>query len=148
MVTKEEVDNAFEVYERMITRAQHVYNRLYTELWKPYHVGPCGDCELFQAEMNGYDVKVRRGDKEDEIDFGTSDSDRYGDYIGYSTFKKEFLYNDEALTAYIESEKAKAEEKLQRERERAANARKKAAEKKEAEERATYERLKAKFENQ
>ena len=32
MVTKEEVDNAFEVYERMITRAQHVYNRLYTEL--------------------------------------------------------------------------------------------------------------------
>lgn len=148
MVTKEEIENAFEVYERMITRAQYVYNRLYTELWKPYHVGPCNDCELFQAEMNGYDVKVRRGDKEDEIDFGTSDSDCYGDCVGYSTFKKEFLYNDEALTAYIESEKAKAEERLQRERERAANARKKAAEKKEAEERAIYKRLKAKFENQ
>lgn len=96
--------------------------------------------------MNGYDVKVRRSDKEDEIDFGTSDSDCYGDCVGYSTFKKEFLYNDEALTAYIETEKTKAEEKLQRER--AANARKKAAEKKEAEERATYEQLKAKFENQ
>lgn len=148
MVTKEEIENAFEVYERMITRAQYVYNRLYTELWKPYHVGLCDDCELFQAEMNGYDVKVRRSDKEDEIDFGTSDSDCYGDCVGYSTFKKEFLYNDEALTAYIETEKAKAEEKLQRERERAANARKKAAEKKEAEERATYKRLKAKFENQ
>lgn len=67
MLTKEEVDNAFEVYERMITRAQHVYNRLYTELWKPYHIGPCDDCELFQAEMNGYDVKVRRGDKEDRF---------------------------------------------------------------------------------
>lgn len=105
MVTKEEVDNTFEIYERMITRAQHVYNRLYTELWKPYHIGSCDDHELFQAEMNGYDVKVRRGDKEDEIDFGTSGSDRYGDYIGYSTFKKEFLYNDEALTAYIESER-------------------------------------------
>lgn len=98
MVTKEEIENVFEVYERMITRAQYVYNRLYTELWKPYHVGPCNDCELFQAEMNGYDVKVRRGDKEDEIDFGTSDSDCYGDCVGYSTFKKEFLYNDEALT--------------------------------------------------
>lgn len=48
----------------------------------------------------------------------------------------------------VELEKENAEEKLQRERERAANARKKAAEKKEAEERATYERLKAKFENQ
>ena len=148
MATKEEIENAFEVYERMITRAKHVYSRLYTELWRPYHVGPCNDRELFQAEMNGYNVKVRRGDKEDEIDFGTSDSDCYGDCVGYSTFKKEFLYNDEALTAYIETEKAKAEEKLQRERERAANARKKAAEKKEAEERATYKRLKAKFENQ
>ena len=43
MVTKEEIENAFEVYERMITRAKHVYSRLYTELWKPYHVGPCND---------------------------------------------------------------------------------------------------------
>lgn len=36
MISKEEVDQALENYEKLVTRAQHVYNRLYTELYTKY----------------------------------------------------------------------------------------------------------------
>lgn len=146
MISKEEVDQALESYEKLVTRAQHVYNRLYTELYIKYGRNQYDmEPELFQGIESGYDMQVKRSDKPEDIDFGTSDHDRDNDYIGYVTFKKEFLYNDEALTAYIKSETEKHEEVQKRQREFEAAKRKRDAEKKEAEERAEYERLKAKY---
>ena len=147
MVTKEEIEQTLESYKKLVTRAQHVYNRLYTELYTKYgdkywnEVDP----ELFQGIESGYDMQVKRSDKPEDIDFGTSDHDRDNDYIGYCTFKKEFLYNDEALTAYIKSEIEKREEEEKRKRESEAAKRKRDEEKKEAEEHALYEKLRAKY---
>ena len=147
MISKEEVDQTLENYEKLVTRAQHVFNRLYTELYTKYSDKYWNEAEpeLFQGIESGYDMHVKRSDKPEDIDFGTSDHDRDNDYIGYVTFKKEFLYNDEALTAYIKSETEKREEETKRQREYEANKRKRDAEKKEAAERAEYERLKAKY---
>ena len=148
MITKEEIDKTFESYGKLITRAQHVYNRLYTELYKKYwnKIFSWSEAELFHADTAGYDLIVRPTEgKPDYIDFGTSDRDRDGDYIGYVEIKKEFLYNDNALTEYIKEETEKQEEQLRRKREYAAEQRKRAKEKQEAEERAEYERLKAKY---
>lgn len=146
MISKEEVDQALENYEKLVTRAQHVYNRLYIELYTKYDKYYYDrEPELFQGIESGYDMQVRRADKPENIEFGTSDHDRDGDYVGYCTFKKEFLYNDEALTAYIKSETEKCEEEQKRQRESEATKRKRDAEKKEAEERALYEKLKAKY---
>lgn len=146
MISKEEVDQALENYEKLVTRAQHVYNRLYIELYTKYDKYYYDrEPELFQGIESGYDMQVRRADKPDDIEFGTSDHDRDGDYVGYCTFKKEFLYNDEALTAYIKSETEKCEEEQKRQRESEVAKRKRDAEKKEAEERALYEKLKAKY---
>ena len=146
MISKEEIEQTLENYEKLVTRAQHVYNRLYTELYTKYgkyhyDVEP----ELFRGDESGYDMHVKPADNSENIDFGTSDRDRDGDYIGYVTFKKEFLYNDEALAAYIKSETEIREEELKRQREDEAAKRKRDAEKKEAEERALYEKLKAKY---
>lgn len=146
MVSKEEVEQTLENYEKLVTRAQHVYNRLYTELYTKYgkyHYDM--EHELFRGIDSGYDMHVKRADEPENIGFGTSDSDRDGDYIGYCMFKKEFLYNDEALTAYIKSEIEKNEEEQKRKHEAEAEKRKCDAEKKEAEERALYEKLKAKY---
>jgi len=146
MLSKEEVEQTLENYEKLVTRAQHVYNRLYTELYTKYgkyHYDM--EHELFRGIDSGYDMHVKRADEPENIDFGTSDSDRDGDYIGYCMFKKEFLYNDEALAAYIKSETEIREEELKRQREDEAAKRKRDAEKKEAEERALYEKLKAKY---
>lgn len=147
MISKEEVDQTLENYEKLVTRAQHVYNRLYTELYSKYSDKYWNEAEpeLFQGIESGYDMQVKRSDKLEDIDFGTSDHDRDNDYIGYCTFKKEFLYNDEALTAYIKSEIEKREEEDKRKREAEAAKRKRDAEKKEAEERALYEKLKVKY---
>lgn len=147
MISKEEVDQTLENYEKLVTRAQHVYNRLYTELYTKYSgkYWHEADPDLFRGIESGYDMHIKRSDKPEDIDFGTSDTDRGGDYIGYCTFKKEFLYNDEALTAYIKSETEKREEEEKRQREFEVAKRKRDAEKKEAEERALYEKLKAKY---
>ena len=146
MISKEEVDQALENYEKLVTRAQHVYNRLYIELYTKYDKYYYDrEPELFQGIESGYDMQVRRADKPENIEFGTSDHDRDGDYVGYCTFKKEFLYNDEALTAYIKSETEKCEEEQKRQRESEVAKLKRDAEKKEAEERALYEKLKAKY---
>ena len=140
MLRKEEIDQTLENYEKIVTRAQHVYNRLYTELYTKYGGKYWSDAEpdLFRGIESGYDMHVKRSDKSEDIDFGTSDTDRGGDYIGYVTFKKEFLYNDEALAAYIKSETEKREEEAKRKRKRD-------VEKIEAEERALFEKLKAKY---
>ena len=147
MLSKEEVDQTLENYEKIVTRAQHVFNRLYKELYTKYSDKYWNEAEpdLFQGIESGYDMQVKRSDKPEDIDFGTSDTDRGGDYIGYVTFKREFLYNDEALTAYIKSEIEKREEEDKRKREAEAAKRKRDAEKKEAEERALFEKLKAKY---
>lgn len=146
MISKEEVEQTLESYEKLVTRAQHVYNRLYTELYTKYgkyHYDM--EHELFRGIESGYDMHIKRADEPENIGFGTSDSDRDGDYIGYCMFKKEFLYDDEALTAYIKSEIEKNEEEQKRKREAEAEKHKCDAEKKEAEERALYEKLKAKY---
>lgn len=78
--------------------------------------------------------------------FGTDECDRSGDYIGYTEFRKEFLYDENALTAYITSEIERHEEEAKRKREYDAARRKAEAEKKDADERALYEMLKLKFE--
>ena len=146
MISKEEVEQTLESYEKLVTRAQHVYNRLYTELYTKYgkyHYDM--EHELFRGIENGYDMHIKRADEPENIGFGTSDSDRDGDYIGYCMFKKEFLYDDEALTAYIKSEIEKNEEEQKRKRKAEAEKHKRDAEKKEAEERALYEKLKAKY---
>jgi hypothetical protein len=146
MISKEEVEQTLESYEKLVTRAQHVYNRLYTELYTKYgkyHYDM--EHELFRGIESGYDMHIKRADEPENIGFGTSDSDRDGDYIGYCMFKKEFLYDDEALTAYIKSETEKNEEEQKRKREAEAEKHKRDAEKKEAEERALYEKLKAKY---
>lgn len=148
MLSKADVDKTLEDYDKLVDRAQHVFNRLYTEYYKKYNIAGFSDwsCgQLFRGRDN-FDMHVRQTErKPDYIDFGTSDTDRDGDYIGYTEFKKEFLYDDDALTKYIQEETAKREEELRRQRERAAHARKVAAEKEEAKERAEYERLKAKY---
>lgn len=147
MITKEEVEQTLDSYEKLVTRAQHVYNRLYTELYAKYGRNQYDmETELFQGIESGYDMHVKRADSPENIGFGTSDCDRDGDYIGFCMFKKEFLYDDEALTAYIKSEIEKHEEVQKRQRAAEAEKRKRAAEKKEAEERALYEKLKAKYE--
>lgn len=146
MISKEEVEQTLESYEKLVTRAQHVYNRLYTELYTKYgkyHYDM--EHELFRGIESGYDMHIKRADEPENIGFGTSDSDRDGDYIGYCMFKKEFLYDDEALTAYIKSEIEKNEEEQKRKSEAEAEKHKRDAEKKEAEERALYEKLKAKY---
>lgn len=146
MISKEEVDQTLEIYEKLVTRAQHVYNRLYTELYAKYSNYYDMEPELFRGiESSGYTMHVKCADDSENIEFGTSDVDRYGNYIGYCSFKKEFLYNDEALTAYIKSETEKHEEELKRQREAAAEKRKRAEEKQEAAERELYEKLKAKY---
>lgn len=146
MISKEEIDQTLESYDKIVTRAQHVYNRLYTELYTKYgkyHYDV--DHELFRGIDSGYDMHIKRADDPEKIAFGTSDTDRDGDYIGYCAFKKEFLYNDEALTEYIKSETELREEEKKRQREAEAAKRKREAEKKEADERALYEKLKAKY---
>lgn len=148
MVTKEEIEQTLESYKKLVTRAQHVYNRLYTELYSKYGRNQYdAEPELFQGIESGYDLQVKPSDYPENIDFGTPDHDRDGDYIGFCTFKKEFLYDDEALAAYIKSEIEKHEEVQKRQRAAEAEKRKRAAEKKEAEERALYEKLKAKYES-
>lgn len=148
MLTKNDVDKTLEDYDKLVDRAQHVYNRLYTELYKKHNVPGFSDwsCgQLFRGRDN-YDMHVRQTDnKRDYVDFGTSDTDRDGDFIGYTEFKKEFLYDDEALTKYIKEEDEKYTEQARRQREREAKERQRMKEKKEAEERAEYERLKAKY---
>ena len=146
MISKEEIDQTLETYEKLVTRAQHVYNRLYTELYSKYgRYNYDVEHELFRGIDSGYDMHVKLADNSENIDFGTSDHDRDGDYIGYVTFKKEFLYNDDALAAYIKSETETREEEEKRRRESEAAKRKRDAEKKEADERALYEKLKAKY---
>jgi len=146
MLNKEEVEQTLENYEKLVTRAQHVYNRLYTELYAKYGKYYDMEREIFRGIDSGYDMHIKCADNPENIDFGTSDRDRDGDYIGYCTFKKEFIYDDGALTAYIKSETEEREEEQKRQREAEAAKRKREAEKKEAEERALYEKLKAKFE--
>lgn len=55
-------------------------------------------------------------------------------FIGYTEFKKEFLYDDEALTKYIKEEDEKYKEQARRQREREEKERQRAKEKKELEE--------------
>lgn len=148
MISENEIDTILENYGKLVSRAQHVYNRLYTELYQRYGNSffSWSEVRLFPADMGGYNLMVRPTEgKPDYIDFGTTDRDRDGDYIGFVEIKKEFLYNDDALTAYIKEEAEKLEENKRRERERAAECRKLAKEKEEEKERAEYERLKAKF---
>ena len=146
MLNKEEIEQTLENYEKLVTRAQQVYNRLYTELYSKYgkHYYDM-EPELFRGIESGYNMHVRLADVSENIDFGTSDDDRDGGYIGYCTFKKEFLYDDGALATYIKSETERHEEEQKRQREAAAKKRKQAAKKYEAAERALYEKLKAKY---
>lgn len=148
MISENEIDTILENYGKLVSRAQHVYNRLYTELYQRYgnSIFSWSEAQLFHADTAGYDLIVRPTEgKPDYIDFGTPDRDRDGDYIGFVEIKKEFLYNDDALTTYIKEETEKQEENKRRERERDAERRKLAKEKEEEKERAEYERLKAKY---
>ncbi len=148
MLSKNDVDKTLEDYDKLVDRAQQVYNRLYTELYKKHAVPGFSDwsCGQLFKGRDYYNMHVRQTDrKPDYIDFGTDDTDRDGDYIGYTEFKKEFLYDDEALTKYIKEEDEKYEERARRQRERAAKERQLTKERLEAKERAEYERLKAKY---
>lgn len=62
MISKEEVDQALENYEKLVTRAQHVFNRLYTELYTKYSDKYWDEAEpeLFQGIESGYDMQVKR----------------------------------------------------------------------------------------
>ena len=145
MISKEEVDTILENYDKLVTRAQHVYNRLYTELYKKYNMREANS-ELFKAKESCYNMMVRIDEYDSsKIAFGSDEIDRDYDTIGFESFDKKFIYDDDALTEYIKTETEKAEENLRRQREYAENKRKNDLKKKEAKERAEYERLKAKY---
>lgn len=147
MLTKEKVEQTFNDYGQLVSRAQEVYNRLHTELYTkfPNVYRPVMEPELFQGDSR-YTMHINRATNQELVSFGTDECDRSGDYIGYTEFKKEFLYDDDALSAYITSEIERHEEEAKRKREYDAARRKAEAEKKDADERALYERLKLKFE--
>lgn len=145
MIGEDEISTIIENYDKLITRAQRVYNRLYTELYKKYNM-PKANPELYKAKESGYLLVVFIDEFDNsQIDFGTNENDRDNYPIGFVSFNKKFIYDDNALTEYIKTETEKVEENLRKQREFEENRRKKELEKKEAKERAEYERLKAKY---